>query len=155
MNHKGPFLIYSTGGLAYYANEELLNEALGHDYSDGRDWEPGDRVIESSGRTYQIVYDKNERFYHTQETGEVLNYRNVLALAVDACRAVKRDPRELQRKVEMADDTDKIGIIMEHVRDLPEGPPMFIVFQWFFFIVLTAIFVLLVYGVCRLVGVLM
>jgi hypothetical protein len=155
MTDKGPFLICSTGGLAYYADEESLNEALGHDYSGGQDWEASDRVIDLSGHAYEIVYDNNDRFYHTNDAGEVLGYRNFLALATDACRKVKRDPRELQRKVEMADDVDKIRIIMEHVRGLPEGPPIFIAFQWFFFIVFAAIIVLIVYGVYRLVGWLM
>jgi hypothetical protein len=156
MSENGPFLIYSTGGgLIYYANEAALNEALGHDYSNGLDWESSDRVIDSSGHMYKIVYDKEDRFYHTNDAGEIWDYRKVLSLATDACRTVKRDPRELHHKVETADDADKIRIIMEHVRGLPEGPPMFIAFQWFFFIVFAAIIVLIVYGLYRLVDWLM
>jgi hypothetical protein len=156
MSENGPFLIYSTGGgLIYYANEAALNEALGHDYSNGLDWESNDRVIDSSGHAYNIVYDKADRFYHTNDAGEVWDYRKALSLTTDACRTVKRDPQELHHRVETADDANKIRIIMEHVRDLPEGPPLFVTLQWCLIGAIAAIFVLFVYGVYRLVGMLM
>jgi hypothetical protein len=150
---KGPFMTYSTDGrLVYYANEEALNDALGHDYSGGGDWKSDDRVINSSGRTYNIVYNKEDHFYHIEYAGEVWDYRKVLHLAIEACKAVKCDPQALIHKVEAENDTNKIRTIMEHIRDLPDGPPLFVTLQWCFIAVLVALFVLFVYGVYRLIS---
>jgi len=149
-----PFVVYSpknTRKLAYFSGEEQLCEELGHDYSDGKDWQPEDRAIDCHGRTYRILYSPTDHFYHLEETREIWDPSRLLAVALADVRLSKQDTDVLEQGVRDADDSDKHRVVMEHIGALPDSP-LSRMLGWSIIVLLLAFGAAAFYGAARLLS---
>jgi hypothetical protein len=154
MDDNRPVVIYRPDGtrkLIGYPDMQRVQEELGHDHSGGTDWNDTDRVIDSKGRLYAIRYSTEDHFYSPVGTGETWDYSRVLELAVAEHRRVRKSHDALVSALGSASDDQKIATIFTCVRDLPDGPPWFIAFQWLFIAGIVIIFAGMVYGAYRII----
>ena len=105
-----------------FPDKECLLEVLGHDGKKLQDWEPDDRVIDSSGHVYRLVYRPQNKWYDIEPTDETWDYPKILEMAVEDAQLIKKDPKALRDRVDCAPDTEKITVIMQCVDDLPSAP---------------------------------
>jgi hypothetical protein len=149
-----PFVIYSpksTRKLAYFGGEDQLCEALGHDYSGGQDWQPEDRAIDCRGHTYSILYSPTDHFYHIEETAEIWDHSQLLAIALADVRRSKQDPGGLEQRVRNSNGDEKHRVIIEHIGTLPDSP-LSNLLGWVIIMLLLLFGAAVFYGAARLLG---
>ncbi len=122
---SGPFLGYAPHyerKLSFFPDKECLLESLGHGDEKIQDWEPNDRVVDSSGRLFRLVRFAKQKRYDLELTGETWDWQKILALAVADAAIIKRDPNGIRNRAEQAPDGEKISVIMRCVDELPAAP---------------------------------
>lgn len=118
-----------------FPDKECLLEVLGHDGKKLQDWEPDDRVVDSSGHVYRLVYRPQNKWYDIEPTGETWDYPKLLELAVEDAQTIKKDPKALRDRVDRAPDAEKITVIMQCVDDQPAAA-RWIMIGFFLFLIL-------------------
>jgi hypothetical protein len=118
-----------------FPDKECLLEVLGHDGKKLQDWEPDDRVVDSSGHVYRLVYRPQNKWYDIEPTGETWDYPKLLELAVEDAQTINKDSKAMRDRVDRAPDAEKITVIMQCVDD-PPATARWVMIGFFLFLIL-------------------
>ncbi len=121
-----------------FPDKECLLQVLGHDSKKLQDWEPDDRVVDSSGHVYRLVYRPQNKWYDIEPTDETWDYPKLLELAVEDAQSRKKNTKALRDRVDRAPDAEKITVIMQCVDD-PPAAARWVMIGFFLFLILFAL----------------
>jgi hypothetical protein len=121
-----------------FPDKECLLEVLGHKGDKLQDWEPDDRVVDTSGHVYRLVYRPQNKWYDIEPTDETWDYAKLLELAIEDAQTIKKDTKAMRDRVDLATDAEKITVIMQCVDD-PPAAARWVMIGFFLFLILFAL----------------
>ncbi len=140
------FVSYEPGSprkLNCFPDKQCLHEVLGQKGKKLQDWQPEDRVIDTSGHEYRLVPSAERKSYELEPTGTKWTCEQLLDVAETDARLIKTDPATLRRQVEQVPADRKMAVLMNGIDDFATGRPWvvsgaelgFVLFLVLFFLV--------------------
>ena len=144
------FASYEPGrkpSLSVFPDRKCLDEVLGHQGKRLQNWKPEDRVIDATGREYQLFKRPGKKCYDLNPTGQTWTSERLLDIAVSDFRSYKKNPGALHDLLDGVPEETKMAVLLKALDQKTVAPAWaesaFLVFLVVFVISVGAIAVLI------------
>jgi hypothetical protein len=106
--------------LKCFANQDDLDQFIGHDGKALQDWKPDDRIVDAKGREYRVVPSGKKR-YDLEPTGATWAWESMLEIAMADAKLVQKDPDAIRRRVTDAPAERRLPVLMKCIDEQALG----------------------------------